>query len=802
MGMKRIIIGIIFCLIVNIYAIDKTPKHYSPEKLNTSAKIDGILNDDVWINAETLTDFIQFYPTNGVEPKFQTEVKIYYTNKSIFIAAQLFDPNPDSIGIELGARDSQTDPNADLFCVHICPYNDGVNSNEFIVSASGVQSDISFALSHEDDNWDAIWKSSVKINDKGWAAEMEIPYSALRFPVKDNQTWGINFYRNIKRFNQWSTWSWLDINNDVFWTNPGHLENLKDIDPPLRLSFIPYVSTYLENNTDGDWGTIYNGGLDLKYGINESFTLDITLIPDFKQTQSDNIVLNLSPFEMAYDEKRQFFIEGMELFNKGDIFYSRRVGGKPRDYYKADDNLGDNEYIKENRDKAALINSTKFSGRTKRGLGIGIFNGITDEMFATVKDSVTGEKRKIKTQPYTNYNMVVLDQTLRNNSYISFANTNMFQNDYISDVFATEFKIKDKNNTYGLEGYAAFSNQFFEDSTARGQRYVVEAGKIKGEFQYEYEISIETDTFNPNDMGYLHNNNEIEQYIQFERVINEPTKLFLQHNYSIMFRYSEIYNPKKFVNFRMDQSFYATFKNHSEYRYHWAIQPQSQHDYFEARTEGRVFKKPTLYHFCNRFNTSSNNRFYYSAFFGINYWKSDFHTYPSFGFNFEPRYRINNKASIAYEFYWWLDDGEQGYVNNDDDDIIFGQRVQKEMTHTIAAKYTINNKTNIDFRLRHYFSNADYDKYFRLKNSGYLEEIDTYTENANINYNAFNIDLVYSWNFAPGSFLNLVWKNSIYEDGERIYERWYDNFDRTISAPQTNSFSLKLLYYFDYGEFK
>ena len=221
------------------------------------------------------------------------------------------------------------------------------------------------------------------------------------------------------------------------------MKNLKNIDPPLRLSFIPYISSYLENNTDNEWGTIYNGGLDLKYGFNESFTLDMTLIPDFKQTKSDNVRMNLSPFEMEYSEKRQFFIEGMELFNKGNIFYTRRIGGKPNNYGDAGYQLQGNEIITNNPEKTKLINSTKFSGRTKNGLGIGIFNGITDNTYATAKDTTNGKKRKIKTQELTNYNMVVLDKTLKNNSFISLANTNMINKNYHSDVIASEFKIND-----------------------------------------------------------------------------------------------------------------------------------------------------------------------------------------------------------------------------------------------------------------------------------------------------------------------------------------------------------------------
>ena len=304
-------------------------------------------------------------------------------------------------------------------------------------------------------------------------------------------------------------------------------------------------------------------------------------------------------------------------------------------------------------------------------------------------------------------------------------------------------------------------------------------------------------------MGFLRQNNEIENEISFNYSILTPTRFFLNQSYSINFRYQELYKPKKFSNFRIDQSFNATFKNNNEYRYHMAFQPQNEHDYYESREENRVFITPALFHFCNSFSTSQNNRFQYSIFWAYNLFYSDFHNSQSYGLNFNPRFRINNKASIDYEFFYWKNTKDRGYVDKIDitDEIIFGERITAEMTNTIGAKFSINNKSNIDFRLRHYFSNAEYDKFFRLKENGYLEKNVSYNEDQNINYNAFNIDLVYSWNFAPGSFLNIVWKNSIYQNKENVFYHWQDNFKDTISAPQINSFSLKLLYYFDYAKF-
>ena len=155
--------------------------------------------------------------------------------------------------------------------------------------------------------------------------------------------------RSIRRYREDYSWSPINVSYKNFALQAGTLSGIKNIKSPIRLSFMPYISTYMKYY-DGQLGYPYNYGLDLKYGINESFTLDMTLIPDFGQVASDAKVSNLTTKEIKYDEKRQFFNEGTELFNKGgDMFYSRRI---PDD----------------------LLNATKITGRTKNGLGIALMN--------------------------------------------------------------------------------------------------------------------------------------------------------------------------------------------------------------------------------------------------------------------------------------------------------------------------------------------------------------------------------------------------------------------------------------------
>jgi hypothetical protein len=180
----------------------------------------------------------------------------------------------------------------------------------------------------------------------------------------------------------------------------------------------------------------------------------MTLIPDFGQVQSDDKIFNFSPFEIRYDEKRQFFTEGTELFNKGGIFYSRRIGAEPINYNEVYNLLGPNEKVIRNPTQAKLYNATKISGRTNRNLGIGVFNAISGNTWAEVEDSITGVQRKVLTQGFTNYNMLVFDQGLKNNSYFDLLNTNYYGpgTGFCANVTGTDFKFANKKYTYALSG--------------------------------------------------------------------------------------------------------------------------------------------------------------------------------------------------------------------------------------------------------------------------------------------------------------------------------------------------------------
>lgn len=793
---------LLFIITIAINSLAQTEKRTTKAtRISDPPKIDGVLEDPAWQNISPIDNFIQYSPHNdGRMSCFPTEVKLLYDDDAFYVGALMHDPAPDSILRELSERDFDN-VNADVLSIDLLPFNDGLNAFDFKVSAAGVQADMKHSASSHDEEWDAVWESAVRITGEGWVVELRIPYSALRFPKKDIHTWGLNVWRLIRRKREWSTWNYIDRNVSNTFGQYGEITGIKSIEPPLRLSFMPYASGYLEKNPDQEnWGYDFNGGMDLKYGINESFTLDMTLIPDFGQVQSDDVIYNFSPFEVRYDEKRQFFTEGTELFNKAGIFYSRRIGDTPDDYATVADSLKTHERIKENPLETPLINATKVSGRTSGGLGIGVLNAMTNNARAIVVDTITGKTRKITTQAFTNYNIMVIDQNLKNNSYVSLINTNYWlpKDKRASNVTGSEFEFRDKNNKYRLSGTGIVSQKYSKTGEPEpGHKYSLGVSKTSGNFQFEIHHGVESDTYDPNDMGFLRNNNEFGWYGELEYNLIEPTNIYNEWRNSIDFWHQSLYAPRKFIEWGMEIESQITLKNYMTTGIEIGGKPVDEHDFFEAREAGRVFIKPPDFWFFTWLSPDYRNPFIVDM-------RLSFHRRPDFNkteynLNISPRWRVSNHLNIRHNIEFNKSSNERGYVTKIDDagSIIFGKRNFINVTNTLNVNYIFNAESSFSFRMRHYWISTDYDRFYKLQEDGSLIN-SPYNENADFTQNLFNIDMKYRWQFAPGSELSLVWKNAILSYKDQKIENFFNNIENTLQSPASNSFSVKILYYLDY----
>lgn len=811
-----ILIQILFSVTFNTHA--KEPQNIKARRINEIPKIDGVLDDQIWdeVPISYKGKFKQFLPENGKSSPFTSEIKIAYSDFAVYVSARLYDPNPDSIFTELGLRD-EMGRNTDLFGVSFDTYGNGQNAYYFVVSAAGVQTDIFISPRSWQSEWDAVWKSATQIDEKGWVVEMEIPYSALRFPKQENQLWGVNFMREVKRSREESYWNRVDNSVNGFVNQFGKLTGIKQIKPPTRLSFLPYVTAIASNDgLNNKKASTISGGMDLKYGINESYTLDVSLIPDFSQVQSDNVVLNLSPFEVKFNENRPFFTEGTELFNKGNLFYSRRIG---QSFGRVSREKMDHEEVVESPSSASMINATKISGRNSKGLGIGFFNAVTEKNQVLVENEETSERRKIDGDPLTNFNVIVVDKNLKNNSTISLINTNVTRADKGDDanVTGTDFRFINKSNSYALSGFAALSQIFsIHDETElkivdRGFKYTINFSKVSGKYRFSMGRNVESDRYDVNDLGYIARANEVSHHANFGYHIFKPGRIFNRLSSSVGFYHGKLYEPNVLSEWQLSHNTSFVLKNFWQSGIYVNVSPEMSYDYFEPRVDGWYLARPASYNSGFWVNTDSRKVISLNArasFFRRSKW-NQLNSNVGFG----PKIRVNDKLSFNYNLDLGRSENSIGYVTELIDaeenlqNIIFGSREIQTFTNTFGGRFIFNNKMGLNLRMRHYWSKVAYSEFYDLGKTGGLEKNDFHlNENAfsdhNKNFNALNIDLIYSWQIAPGSFMNVVFKDAIISESNDISNGFSENFGNTIASPQVNSVSIKLLYFLDYFQIK
>ncbi|MGF1586136.1 MAG: DUF5916 domain-containing protein [Bacteroidales bacterium] len=786
--------------------INDERKSVSALRITTPPVIDGILDESVWEKAVPVSGFIQYEPHNDRLASHETFVRVLYDNRSIYISAVMNDPQPENILTELGLRNSGRNLNADRFWIDINPFDDGINGFTFEISASGVQTDINLSGSgggRGDSGWDAVWKSAVKITDKGWTAEIEIPYSALRFPKSSIQQWGINFWRETRRTRETSSWNFVDRRIGDPLRFMGKLTEIDEITPPLRLGLYPYMTGYLERNSIiNEWGNTSSIGMDIKYGLSQNFTLDMTLIPDFTQVQSDAKILSLSPHEVKYDEQRQFFKEGIELFERADLFYSRRIGSMPSGYHGLSARIENDEIVMENPMETRLINASKVSGRTSSGFGLGLFNAMTSASMARVMNINSEDSRYIATQPFTNYNLLVADQTLKNNSFISLINSNVAgsKDGYTANVTGTEFRFFNRSNIFSLRGSGAVSQQYYSGRQNNfGYKYMISAGKFGGTWQYNYTRTAITDSYEQNDMGYLRHNNLSENGITASHNLFDPFWRVLTLTNGLNIKYSELFEPSEFTGLTLGYNLRVLFDTRFFTIIRANYHPLGKRDFFEPRVPGRFYETGREYDLFMMYSSDYRKNIYVDGNFS--YAKvTEGNIQEEYGFEVMPTFRASDQVRISYGINYQEKNNDAGYVfHTSPDSVYFGKRPSSTLTNSLRSTCIFNSDISLSFDLRHYWSRVNYTgDYYLLNAKGKLDPASPGRAVPDINYNAFTIDMMFAWHFAPGSKLTLVWKNMIDNRKGELSHNYFNNLKDVLGHPQINSLSLRVLYYIDY----
>ena len=771
-------------------------KKIAAKRIHTPIIIDGEINEAIWKDAPLADKFIALRPTpfRAENPANATQVYFLYDDEGIYVGGYLHESSRDSISHELVGRDGFGAN--DFIGVIFDTYYDKLNGFEYFVTPLGEQMDAKQAPNpngdSEDFTWNAVWQSACKIHADGWSFEMFIPYAAIRFGKDKVQDWGLNIVRRRQKSGEQLFWESVDPNVNGFLTQEGLLTGLENIKPPLRLQFSPYFSTYQNHDALAAAGksknsTTFNGGMDIKYGLNQAFTLDMTLIPDFGQVQTDNLILNLTPFEQKFNDNRPFFTEGAELFNKGNLFYSRRIPTK-------------------------LFNATKISGRTQKGLGIGVLNAVAKPEYRVEKNAVTGEESKIEVTPLTNYNILVLNQSLKNNSSVSLVNTNVWRSGraYDANVTAVLLDLYDKKNKWNIGGNVSVSNIAGKEAkNIVGYAHSIYFGKVSGQFNFNIWQDLVNAKYDKSDLGYFTNNNFMDQGFWAGYNWTKPTNWYNQFRingnmfYSRLVSAIDLQRPKMmFQNMGYNVNVNGQLKNL------WWIGGNinggvNRNDFYEPRVYGRVFRdKARVYtnlfwesNYAKKLSWGGNVSLGKGAYFGRTL----------LGAGLFGKVRFSSQFSVDLQVNVEQTTNQAGFAAIQADAIYFSKRDVVFVENILNAKYNFTNRMGLSLRTRHYWSRVKPTSFFVLDGDGYLKQpVDPFTGNVKQNYNFVSFDMVYTWQFAQGSFINLVWKN-IDENFYRNFEKnYFDNFGKTIGGngynnlTQFNSFSVKVIYFLDY----
>lgn len=558
----------------------KLPEQKTVRAVRATApiEIDGLLKEDVWRNG-SCSDFVQSDPIDGGTPTEKTEVWVAYDNANLYVAAFLFDSEPQSIKKLLGRRDAMVE--SDWFMFAVDPYYDRRTGYQFAVNPAGSIMDMT--LSNDvgsDDTWDGVWEGKAFINDKGWVVEMRIPLNQLRFPKRDEYVWGVNFRRVIKRKNERLGYVWIPKEDIAYVSRFAKLEGIRDIQPGRHIEFLPYSvgqaqfkPAEAENPFETGKKFLGSAGFDFKIGLQSNLTLDATINPDFGQVEVDPAVVNLSAYETYYQEKRPFFIEGADIFRgfgQGGIymnaninwpsptfFYSRRIGRSPQGDVTHDG------YV-DFPDRSTILGALKLTGKLG-GWNVGFINAMTAREYAEIDDG--GNRFHEEVEPFSYYGVLRAQKDIDKGQHgfglIATGVVRDLQTEGLKDILNRNafslaldgWSFLDEKRTWVVGGWMGAtrvegsrenilnvqnsSMHYFQRPDADHVEVDPEAkslsgwggrlslGKQQGKFLLGAALGVLSPGFNPNDAGFQFSSSDrINGHILFAYQWTKPGKIF------------------------------------------------------------------------------------------------------------------------------------------------------------------------------------------------------------------------------------------------------------------------------------
>ena len=779
--------------------------------------IDGILSDEIWKDLDSADNFTLMWPETRHGKKipegFNTTAYVGYDQKAIYVGAILKHPNPDKLPKEFSQRDEIWNVNAETFFVTFNTYNDDLNFFGFQITSAGTLGDVYSSGSIESDDflYDTLFDAKAYITLDGWSVEMAIPYSALRFPEKEVQLWGLNFGRKIQSLDETYVWSPVNVNELKYHESNGILTGIENISPPIRLFFYPYVQSSINLKKGIKSTSSYTAGMDFKYGLSSSFTLDASLIPDFGQVAFDNVELNLGPFEQQFSENRAFFTEGATLFEiadgdmgGGSFFYTRRIGEKVSIDY---DLLENDERVFNFDDTPQLLNTIKVTGTTSKNLSIGFLNAITDKIDAGIENLSSNLTRKQIIQPLMNYNVISLSKQLLNDySLVSLLNTNKTGDDglhgnnvaFVADLF-------DNNRDFNFK-VKAFGSKTSLNNSKNGFRSGISFSELKGNFRYYVSWWGVDKNYKQNELGYFN-------FLDHQRFSSRIS-------YQILKEYGFLRNYSNYIWFHDTRTFHSSDRKLWGLRFGNDFSTQNlmvfeadfaysskTRDYDKPRTINRFIEEPESFQAKFAMQSNRNKDLSYRVQWNnFAYFKEDFEEKKSQNrLNLSMLYRFSDQFSLELNSNHINFKDDVGYLESINQDIYFGRRHLRSLENNIDLSYFFDSKKWVNLRLRNYWSRAKYDHtLFRLNENGKRTETDfsLLDFNPNTNFNIWNLDINFEWWFAPGSNLVLLYRNQLFKSDNNIKLDYFGSLNNLFVDSAQHQFSLRINYLIDFNGLK
>jgi hypothetical protein len=724
---------------------------------NEAPKIDGGLTDACWqTDGYWAGNYRQFMPKEGAIPSQKTEIKILYDDENVYVAIRAYDDEPEKIDRRIGRRD---DFSGDIVGVCFDSYYDHRTGFEFDLTAAGSKLDLVLLNDSWDTNWNAVWHGKVGMEDSAWTAEMQIPLSQLRYGKKEEHVWGLHAWRWINRNQEENQWNLMPRDNPGFLYSIGELHGIRRISKSRKIELLPYTVGKLETYQKEEGNPYASGldkiltlGLDGKVGISSDFTMDFTINPDFGQVEADPSVLNLTAFEVFLEEKRPFFLEGKNIFDfdfgEDLLFYSRRIGHNP--IHSPD--LDDGEYA-DNVENTTILGALKLTGKTQKGLSIGIMESLTAKEKVEITDS-DGEKRKEVVEPLTNYLIGRVQKDINKSNTIiggMFTATNRKLDqpylDYLNRNALTgglDFRTHWKNKTFYLDVETVFSHitgseaameemqyssaRYYQrpdadylsvDSTCTslsGHGGSIEIGKgANGKWRYSADLNWRSPGLELNDVGYLLVSDIISQGLSLAYVENEPKGIF--RAYTLSADLSNNWNfGGQFINTSYGLSANSTFGN--KWRFSGSVMHQGNALETRLLRGGPAVWLKGFWH--NRYSISTDNS--KKMAFRLGYHFHIFEDGISTTNDITPglTYRMTDALELSADLEYSLRTDNLQYVDNIDcnneERFIFGTLDRKTMGLTVRLDYAISPDLTIQYYGNPYISTGIYKDMKRITN--------------------------------------------------------------------------------------